>query len=114
MKKILFIAVAAGALLFAGRAQAENMPRLPRPVVLPQSGDSPGVVKFDHSTHVDSAQPKCATCHPGLFSILGRSAERRAAPITHERMEKGETCGACHGKGKKAFDLEDCTMCHAQ
>ena len=114
MKKTIILAVSLAAFLVSGRALAENLPRLPQPVALPQSGDSPGVVKFDHSTHVDSAQPRCATCHPGLFSILGRSAERRPAPITHDRMVKGEVCGACHGKGKKAFDLEDCTMCHAQ
>jgi c(7)-type cytochrome triheme protein len=110
--KRICIALAALGLLLSGRALADNMPRLPKPLVLPQSGESPGVVKFDHSSHVDTAKPSCAACHPRLFSILSRSSERRPAAITHARMEKGESCGACHGK--KAFNFDDCTMCHAQ
>jgi c(7)-type cytochrome triheme protein len=98
-------------LLFAGAALAD-LPRLPPALQLPQGADSPGVVKFDHGTHVDAAKPACTTCHPGEFSILGRSAEKKAKAVTHERMEKGESCGACHGK--QAFNFEDCTMCHAQ
>jgi c(7)-type cytochrome triheme protein len=27
-------------------------------------------------------------------------------------MEKGQSCGACHGK--QAFGFDDCEMCHAQ
>ena len=44
-------------------------------------------------------------------SILGRSATTRRAGITHATMEKGSTCGKCHGKA--AFNFDDCTMCHA-
>lgn len=106
------ILAALAALCLAVPALAADMPKLPQPVAMPQTGDSPGVVKFDHASHVDSAKPSCATCHPGNFSILGRSSERKAEAVTHARMEKGESCGACHGKA--AFNFEDCTMCHAQ
>lgn len=101
--------LAAGA---AGTAYAADLPRLPQPVVLSQGTDSPGAVKFDHGTHVDAAKPRCTGCHPGEFGILGRSAEKKAKTVTHARMEKGEACGACHGK--QAFAFEDCTMCHAE
>ena len=78
---------------------------------LPQSGESPGVVTFNHAMHVDASKPNCVACHPRLFGILGRSATRPARPVTHEAMQKGQQCGACHGKS--AFNLEDCSMCHA-
>ncbi|MFO0581412.1 MAG: c(7)-type cytochrome triheme domain-containing protein [Anaeromyxobacter sp.] len=116
MKKLALIAVSLGALLLGGRALAGGLTKLPQPVVLPQSPDSPGVVKFDHSTHVDDKKPNCVSCHaqPAGFSILGRSTEKRGPAITHARMDKGEACGQCHGKGKSAFALDDCSMCHAQ
>jgi c(7)-type cytochrome triheme protein len=107
-----FRTAALAGLLFAGAALATDLPRLPPPVQLPVGGESPGAVKFDHSTHVDAASPRCTGCHPGEFSILGRSTEQKPKAVTHARMEKGEACGACHGK--QAFNFEDCTMCHAQ
>ncbi len=102
---------ALAAMLAAGAALAGDMPRLPAALELPQSPDSPGVVTFNHDMHVESDQPRCMSCHPRQFSILGRSAAKRERVITHDVMEKGEACGACHGK--QAFDFEDCTMCHA-
>jgi c(7)-type cytochrome triheme protein len=99
------------ALLLGGAALADDLPQLPGALKLPQGAESPGVVTFNHDMHVDTAKPACVSCHPRLFSILGRSATRRPVAITHAAMEKGESCGACHGKA--AFDFEDCTMCHA-
>jgi c(7)-type cytochrome triheme protein len=109
--KLLMLGAVLG-LTLGGAALAENLPRLPQPLLLPQSGESPGVVTFRHDSHVDAAKPACTTCHPRLFSILGRSAEKRVRTVKHDAMEQGESCGACHGK--KAFNFEDCTMCHAQ
>ncbi len=97
--------------LAAGHALADDMPNLPAAIKLPQSPDSPGVVTFNHDMHVETGKPGCVSCHPRLFSILGRSAATREAKITHSAMEKGGSCGACHGK--KAFNFDDCTMCHA-
>jgi c(7)-type cytochrome triheme protein len=100
------------ALVLGGTAFAADLPQLPGALKLPQTGDSPGVVTFNHDMHVDTAKPGCVSCHPRLFSILGRTAPRRTTAFTHEAMEKkGESCGACHGK--TAFDFSDCTMCHA-
>jgi c(7)-type cytochrome triheme protein len=112
MTRTLIRTAALAALLVAGAALANDLPRLPAPVQLPAGVESPGLVKFDHATHVDSAKPRCLGCHATEFGILGRSAEQKAKPVTHARMEKGEACGACHGK--TAFDFQDCTMCHAQ
>ncbi len=105
------LALTLAALLAGGAALAGDLPRLPAALKLPQSSDSPGVVTFNHDMHVDSEKPACMTCHPRLFGILGRSAPARRSAIVHARMEKGDACGACHGK--QAFGFEDCTMCHA-
>lgn len=99
------------ALLLGGAALADDLPKLPGALQLPQSGESPGTVTFNHDMHVDTSRPACVSCHPRMFSILGRSAARRERVITHAAMEKGESCGACHGKA--AFSFDDCTMCHA-
>lgn len=99
------------ALLLGGAALAAELPRLPGALKLPQSGESPGVVTFNHDEHVDPSRPGCVSCHPRLFSILGRSAATRARIVTHDAMEKGAACGACHGK--EAFNFDDCSMCHA-
>ena len=108
--KLMRLGAVLGA-LFAGGALADGLPRLPQPLSMPQSGESPGVVTFRHDSHVDAKQPACLTCHPRRFSILGRSAEKKPAAIKHATMEKGDACGACHGK--QAFGFEDCTSCHA-
>ncbi len=105
-KLVLMLAVLAS----AGGALARDMPRLPAALALPQSSDSPGVVTFNHDMHVDTAKPDCVSCHPRHFGILGRSATKKVAAITHASMEKGGACGACHGK--KAFSFDDCSMCH--
>jgi len=99
--------------LAAFAARAADLPRLPKPILLPRGDDSPGQVTFQHESHVDAAKPSCLGCHPKRFPILKDQALPKGA-ITHERMEKGEACGACHGKGKVAFDFEDgCENCHA-
>ncbi len=109
--KSMRLAAVLGALL-AGGARADGLPRMPQPLTLPQTGDSPGVVTFRHDSHVEAKAPGCVGCHPRRFSILGRSAAKRPAALKHAAMEKGEACGACHGK--QAFGFEDCTTCHAQ
>ena len=84
--------------------------KLPAPIVLPRSADSPGKVTFNHETHVDADKPRCTTCHPREFRIL-KATDR--TPITHERMQNGAQCGSCHN-GKTAFALDqDCTFCHS-
>jgi c(7)-type cytochrome triheme protein len=91
-------------------AASQNMPRLPGPIKMMRSGDSPEQVTFNHETHVDSRTPGCTVCHSREFRIL-RASPRRA-PVTHAEMDKGRYCGACHN-GKKAFALDDCAACHA-
>jgi c(7)-type cytochrome triheme protein len=99
------------ALTFAVTLGAQSLQKLPDELKLAKSADSPGQVVFNHSTHVDAARPDCTSCHPRPFRILKSSTAPRE-PITHERMDKGQQCGACHD-GKKAFALaDDCTMCH--
>ncbi len=95
----------------AGSALADSLPKLPVALKLPQSGESPGVVTFNHDMHVDTSRPDCLSCHPRRFGILGRSASVQRPAVTHASMEKGEACGGCHGKA--AFNFDDCTMCHA-
>ncbi len=104
------LALTIAVLALAGSALARELPKLPAALALPQSPDSPGVVTFNHDMHVDGAKPDCIACHPRHFGILGRSAARKGPAITHATMEKGGACGVCHGK--KAFNFEDCSMCH--
>jgi c(7)-type cytochrome triheme protein len=60
-------------------------------------------------SHVDEQKPDCTSCHPGRFRILrSTTGELR---VTHEQMEAGRQCGACHD-GKAARGLEDCAACH--
>jgi c(7)-type cytochrome triheme protein len=99
------------AVALAGAALADDLPRLPVALKLAQTGESPGVVTFNHDMHVDPSKPACLACHPTRFSILGRSAASGRPAVTHAAMEKGDSCGACHGK--EAFNFDDCTMCHA-
>ncbi len=104
------LALTLAALLLGGAALAGDLPRLPGALKLPQAPDSPGVVTFNHDMHLDTSKPDCVACHPRLFGILGRSATKRVKVVTHKAMEAGDACGACHGT--KAFNFEDCSMCH--
>lgn len=97
------------ALGLSGTALA-GLPRLPAEVSIHRGADSPGQVAFRHESHVDAARPDCVTCHPRRFSILGSEGTPRPA-ITHQAMEQGQACGACHGK--QAFGFEECGNCHA-
>ncbi len=107
---VLLAAVA----LAVAAARAGDLPRLPKAIQLPAGDDSPGQVTFNHDSHVDAAKPSCIACHPRQFPMLQGAALKKGA-ITHEKMEKGQYCGACHGKGKTAFDFSDdnCQNCHA-
>jgi c(7)-type cytochrome triheme protein len=106
-----WMSVALG-LAFAGAVVARELPALPQDLPLARASESPGQVTFRHASHVDADRPACVTCHPRLFSVLGRSSPERRAAVAHAAMEqKGEACGACHGK--QAFGFEDCSMCHA-
>jgi len=104
--------VLAGILLAAGLAGAQGLPKLPADLTLPQTGDSPGKVVFSHASHV-GMQPKadCTACHPKLAPILKAKKGRPREVVTHDRMVKGQFCGACHD-GNSARGFDDCTMCH--
>jgi c(7)-type cytochrome triheme protein len=105
------LAASTMAVVFGSGALAggQDMPRLPGPVRMTRTGDSPGQVVFRHETHVDASKPACTACHPREFRILKASGRR--APITHDGMDKGHYCGTCHD-GKKAFARDDCAACH--
>jgi c(7)-type cytochrome triheme protein len=109
------IAVAAVAVLIVIGASAvwaqSRLPKLPPAYAFAQTGDSPGVVTFNHESHVDEAAPSCTACHPKLFKILAPGGTLDGKPITHAAMEKGANCGACHD-GTKAFGIDDCSLCH--
>jgi len=105
------IAVLLALALVTAAAAQSKMPKLPPPYVFAQTGDSPGKVTFDHSSHVDESAPSCTSCHPKVFSILKAGGSVDGTPITHAAMEKGKSCGACHD-GKKSFGIDDCSLCH--
>jgi c(7)-type cytochrome triheme protein len=73
----------------------------PRDVVFKNDG---GEVKFSHEFHLGIY--KCADCHTKVFPY-----KAGAKKATMADMEKGSSCGACHGKD--AFSVTgDCDKCH--
>lgn len=84
--------------------------RLPPDALFPQGEGSPGKVTFSHATHVDERAPSCVTCHPTHFAMLRSGTATGLPAIQHAAMEKGQACGACHGK--QAFGFESCELCH--
>ena len=65
-----------------------------------------GKVTFDHSQHLqqEGINNNCKVCHDAVFNI-GKKVRHTMAD-----MEKGKSCGACHGKS--AFSLTECGRCH--
>lgn len=81
--------------------------RLPPDVTYGGAADSPGPVVFSHTTHVPLRDNQCLACHPQTFSILQPTRK-----ITHEEMNAGKQCGACHD-GTQASGVRDaCDHCH--
>ncbi len=61
---------------------------------------------FQHWIH--RVRYRCDACHDTLFKMkLG------VTPITHDLMDKGKLCSACHN-GQVAFDagFKNCNRCH--
>ncbi len=67
-------------------------------------GDEESKVIFPHEAH--TAWLACANCHPALFQ-----EETGATPMSMEKIEEGQSCGACHGKGV-TFPVDACGRCH--
>lgn len=79
---------------------------IPESVRLPQAPDQDEVgATFSHWTHGEYG---CFVCHPGLFP-------QQKKTFTHDDMDKGMYCGACHD-GKLAFAPgdADCETCHRE
>jgi c(7)-type cytochrome triheme protein len=81
--------------------------RLPPDVTYGTAAGSPGPVVFSHATHVAFADTKCTGCHPAIFPIL--QPTRR---ITHDAMNAGRQCGACHDGVTASGVQDDCSHCH--
>jgi c(7)-type cytochrome triheme protein len=67
-----------------------------------------GLTRFSHKTHL-AAYNDCSACHPAIFAA---GANKH---VSMAEMEKGKSCGACHGAKnapKRAFPLTACTKCH--
>jgi len=66
-----------------------------------------GKVTFSHTAHLKKKSAKapnigCKSCHNDNMKMKTR--------YTMADMEKGKSCGMCHGK--TAFSLSKCTACH--
>jgi len=103
----------------AGPAMLRSAPtnrlvlRLPPDMSYPPGEESPGVVEFSHSMHVDAEEPDCAVCHREAFPLV-----RRAGMIVPRMNWSGEQlheegwCGMCHD-GDLSFSVDDdCDSCH--
>lgn len=65
-----------------------------------------GTVVFSHEVH--TGMYKCSECHPDLF--VPSHGKNPQTPM--EKMEKGESCGACHDGGTAFSVKENCETCH--
>jgi c(7)-type cytochrome triheme protein len=70
---------------------------------VPKEGGEEMKAVFPHRPHTTLLS--CDSCHPAPYQM-----EAGATPITMEQLEKGELCGACHGK--VAFPVSACGRCH--
>jgi c(7)-type cytochrome triheme protein len=70
---------------------------------VPNEGGEAMKAVFPHKAH--TALLACDTCHPTLYQF-----KAGATPITMAQLEKGESCGVCHGK--VAFPVTACGRCH--
>ena len=105
-----FLAVLAVAFALGWAATpAATMPDVVRiPMKVPHGkGDPPDAGEFSHWKH---DRFYCYTCHPSVFP-------QRKLGFTHEDMDEGRFCGACHD-GKRAFSADDddieCELCHTE
>jgi c(7)-type cytochrome triheme protein len=83
--------------------------RLPPDRTYDGAEGSPGPVVFSHAAHVALAADKCGGCHPAPFHML-----RPTGGFTHEEMNAGRQCGACHDGNAAAGVEGDCTHCHRE
>jgi len=87
---------------------ATAVPALRDDMKLATGEDSPGVVLFNHSSHVDGVNPTCVPCHAGTFRITPEGARK----FKGEDFHGAEACGRCHD-GKTSFNIDDdCEACH--
>jgi c(7)-type cytochrome triheme protein len=91
--------------------------RLPPDLYYPPGEESPGVVEFSHSMHVDEDEPDCAVCHREAFPLV-RRAGFLAPRMTWsgEQLHEEAWCGMCHD-GDESFavdDEEECESCHIE
>ena len=107
---IAFVAAGAAAAPPAAARAQEIQLRLPPDLIYDKTVGSEGAVTFRHETHVEFSDRNCVTCHPETFRIL-----RTTRATSHEEMDAGRACGACHD-GRKAFATKEqdaCANCHA-
>ncbi len=65
-----------------------------------------GEIVFSHDIHTSNPKiaDNCPTCHEKIYKTKSKK------PVTMAQMEKGKSCGACHGR--IAFPLSACGRCH--
>lgn len=77
------------------------------PVVNDHDGDPAEAALFSHWEH---EQYKCFVCHDSIFP-------QKKVGFTHDDMDAGRYCGACHD-GKTAWSIDDddveCETCHVE
>lgn len=85
----------------------------PEPIDFKKSEDSPGLVTFNHETHVDPDNPNCINCHQEMFNIRPEQAGA-AGTVDMEKLYENKQCGTCHN-GTDAFSVDEgCEYCHQE
>lgn len=109
MRLAAAVIVAVGAVALLPTRPGIGMPSSIRIPMLVEhgKGDPPDAALFSHWAHNTF---ECYDCHPGIFP-------QAKAGWTHEDMDEGRFCGACHND-KLAWSPDDpeieCEMCHRE
>jgi c(7)-type cytochrome triheme protein len=85
----------------------------PGPIDFQKSEDSPGLVTFNHESHVDSDLPNCLNCHQEMFKIRPKQAGAFGS-VNMEKLYENKQCGTCHN-GEDTFGIDEgCEYCHQE
>lgn len=79
---------------------------VPNDLVIPNVKKHPKKVPNAMFSHWRHNQFRCYNCHPDVFpqALVG---------FTHDQMDAGEYCGACHnGRNAWAVNERKCGVCH--
>ncbi len=101
MLRTLYIIIIVGIIAVSFQAAASDV------MDITFSARNGGTIVFSHRKHLEThaINDNCNICHGKIYAAKGKR------PVTMAEMDRGKSCGACHGR--IAFPLSACGRCHA-